>query len=83
MTLSKRIFHFSIYLYRHVVQYIYITKMEFCKAYHKLCETTHVVSGMKIHIHTLYNKVTLSIIVFVSQHEGMIHILAVTAFFQP
>jgi len=38
---------------------------------------------VKKHIHTLYNKITLPIMVFGSQHDGIIHILAVRASVQP
>jgi len=38
---------------------------------------------VKKHIHTLYNKITLPIMVFVSLHDGIIHILAVRASVQP
>jgi len=37
---------------------------------------------VKIHIHTLY-KINLPVMVFVSLHDGIIHILAVRASVQP
>jgi hypothetical protein len=49
--------------------------MEFWKVHHKFWD--NLISGEKKHIHTLYNKITLSIMVLVSQRDGIIHILAV------
>jgi len=42
-----------------------------------------LISVVKKHIRTLYNKITLPITVFVSQCDGIIHILAVRASVQP
>jgi hypothetical protein len=45
-------------------------KVMFCKGeHHTFCEAT---LGVKKHIHTLYNKITLPIMVFVSQCYGII-----------
>jgi len=42
-----------------------------------------LISGVKKHIHTLYNKITLPIMVFVSQCDGIILTLAVRVSVQP
>jgi len=44
---------------------------------------TQLISGVKKHIHTHYNKITLPIMVYVSQCNGITHILAVRASVQP
>jgi hypothetical protein len=55
--------------------------MEYWKVHHKYWD--NLISEVNKHIHTLYNKITLPIMVLVSQRDGIIHILAVTASVQP